>query len=178
MSDAAVSAKTGRDWAAWFGTLDRDGAASLDHRGIVRVLSERHGVGSWWRQMIAVEYERARGLRVRHETAGGFSVAVSKTVPVSLADLYAAASGEAQRRRWLPAGDFRVSSQTPQKYLRGVWNTHGRVAMNFAAKGAGKAQIAVEIGKLDGEAAVAREREAWREALARLAAMLPGHPAP
>ena len=32
MSDTAVKAKTGKDWAAWFGALDRAGAAKLKAR--------------------------------------------------------------------------------------------------------------------------------------------------
>ena len=84
MSDAAVKARTGKDWAGWFATLDRGGAAALDHKGIVALLSDSHGVTAWWRQMVAVEYERARGLRARHQTASGYSVAVSRTLATSL----------------------------------------------------------------------------------------------
>jgi hypothetical protein len=62
-SDETLLAKTKKGWAAWFFALDTAGAAKLDHAAIVRLLAERHGVASAWSQMIAVEYERARGLR-------------------------------------------------------------------------------------------------------------------
>ena len=39
-SDAAVKAKTGKDWAGWFGVLDKGGAAKLDHKAIAHMLSE------------------------------------------------------------------------------------------------------------------------------------------
>ena len=64
MSDAAVKAKTGKDWAGWFGALDKAGAANLNHPQIARLLHEKHGVAGWWSQMVTVEYELARGLRV------------------------------------------------------------------------------------------------------------------
>jgi hypothetical protein len=89
MSDAAVKTKTGKDWAGWFGALDKAGAAKLEHKAIANVLSDKHGLPGWWCQMVTVEYERARGLRVRHETAKGFAVAISKTVATSLSDLAA-----------------------------------------------------------------------------------------
>src|ERR671913_458996 len=90
MSDAAVKAKTGKDWAGWFGALDRAGAAELRHPQIAQLLHEKHGIPGWWCQMVTVEYELARGLRVRHQTATGFSASVSKTIATSLSTLYAA----------------------------------------------------------------------------------------
>ena len=88
MSDAAVKARTGRDWAAWFATLDRSGAQRLAHREIAHLLAARHRVPSWWSQMVAVEYERSRGLRVRHQSADGFSIAISRTLSTRLPHLY------------------------------------------------------------------------------------------
>ena len=109
MSNATVKARTGRDWRGWFEVLDRAGAVHLEHQAIVRILSEQHGVPSWWRQMVTVEYERARGLRARHETSRGFSVSVSKTIGAGLADLYAATASAPLRKKWLPAGKFAPS---------------------------------------------------------------------
>jgi hypothetical protein len=169
MSDAAVKAKTGRSWAGWFGALDRAGAAKLEHRAIARLLYGEHGVPGWWSQMVTVEYERARGRRARHQTAGGFSVAISKTVVISLGDLYEQAANPAKRRRWFPAKKFEASSQTRNKYLRGAWGGTARLEIGFYAKGAGKAQIAVQVGKLARKADVEVERAAWRMALAKLA---------
>src|SRR5258708_7929553 len=122
MSDASVKARTGKDWSDWFAALDKEGATTLEHKAIAAMLSKKHGVSSWWSQMVTVEYERSRGLRVRHEKAGAFSVAVSKTVAVSLSDLYAATANAAMRRKWFPKGAFELSSQTKNKYFRGSWN--------------------------------------------------------
>ena len=90
MSDDAVQAKTGKTWAEWFALLDADGAERLDHKGIVALLRDQYGVGSWWQQMVTVTYEQARGRRERHETPAGYQVSVSRTVGVPLARLYAA----------------------------------------------------------------------------------------
>jgi hypothetical protein len=172
LSDATVEAKTAKSWAAWFFALDTTGAAKLDHRGIVRLLSETHGVPSWWCQTIAVEYERARGLRAPHQTPSGFSVAVSKTIAASVSDVYDATAKALVRAKWFPRGTFEVSSQTKDKYFRGSWKKTARAELGFLAKGAGKAQIAVHVGKLEDEEDVEAERAAWKGAFEKLAALI------
>jgi hypothetical protein len=172
MSDAAVKAKTGRDWAGWFAVLDRAGAASLEHKAIVALLSDTHGVPAWWRQMVAVEYERARGLRALHQTASGYSVAVSRTLATSLPKLYAAAASDATRAKWFPKGKFEGSSQTRDKYFRGAWGKGARLEINFYSKGPDKAQLAVQISKLAGKADVETQRGIWKSALGKLQELL------
>ena len=172
MSDAVVKAKTGRDWSAWFKLLDAADGRRLEHRAIAQLLAREHGVKSWWSQMVTVEYERARGLRARHQTASGYSVAVSKTVAASLAELYDETATAARRRRWFPKGTFVETSQTTEKYLRGSWNATARMEMGFYSKGANKAQIAVQIGKLGSPERVEIERSAWKAALEKLARLV------
>ncbi len=169
MSDEAVKAKTGKTWPQWFAALDKAKAATLGHQEIVEVAGKL-GAGRWWGQMVTVEYERARGLRTRHETATGYSVSISKTVACDLSDLYAAASDEKSRKAWFPKGAFVASSQTKDKYLRGSWNGAARLEINFYAKGAGKSQINVQVNKMKKEADVETERTAWRTALEKLVA--------
>jgi len=172
MSDAAVKAKTGKDWAGWFGALDKAGATKLEHRAIADILSEKHGMPGWWCQMVTVEYERARGLRVRHETTSGFSVAISKTIATSLSDLYEVTANAAKRRKWFPKGAFEPSSQTKNKYFRGSWNKTARLEVGFYAKGQGKAQIAVQVNKLAKKADVEVQRSVWKKALDKLAVIV------
>jgi hypothetical protein len=172
MADAAVKAKTGKDWAGWFGALDKAGAAKLDHRSIAQMLVHKHGVPGWWSQMVTVEYERARGLRVRHETTSGFSVGVTKTIETGLSDLYAATANAARRKKWFPEGEFKPSSQTKDKYLNGAWNTTARLNIGFYAKGEGKSQIAVQVSKLAKQTDVEKERKAWKAAVLKLQQML------
>jgi hypothetical protein len=164
MSNAVVKGKTGKDWAGWFGALDRVGAAKLEHGAIAKILSEEHGMPSWWCQMVTVEYERARGLRVRHQGTSGFSVSISKTVATSLSDLYQATANAAKRKKWFPKGDFEPSSQTKDKYFRGSWKKNARLEIGFYAKGEGRAQITVGVYKLAKKADVEAERAAWKRA--------------
>jgi hypothetical protein len=124
--------------------------------------------------MVTVEYERARGLRARHQTASGFSVSISKTIGVELGVVYAATAEARKRKSWFPPGAFELSSQTKDKYFRGSWNGAARLEINFYAKGTGKAQINVQVNKLGTAADVAREREAWKAALEKLKTSLEG----
>ena len=172
MSDAAVKAKTGKEWAGWFAVLDDAGAAELDHPAIATLLSEQHDLPGWWCQCITVNYEQARGRRVRHQTASGFSAGVSKTFAVSLSDLYAATADPAKRKQWFPKGAFEPSSQTRNKYFRGACKKDARLEIGFYAKGQGKAQIALAVNKLANRADVERARKAWKAGLAKLQAML------
>ncbi len=172
MSDAAVKAKTGKDWPTWFGLLDRAGAAKLEHKAIATLLATKHAVPGWWSQNITVEYERARGLRERHEVAGGFAVAVTKTIATSLSALYEATADTARRKKWFPKGAFKLSSQTKDKYFRGAWKGHARLEIGFYARSAGKAQIALQVRKLPKKTDVEIERAEWKAALAKLQGML------
>lgn len=172
MSDAAIKAKTGRDWPSWFAALDKAGAAKLNHTQIAQHISDEYGIPGWWCQQVTVEYERARGLRQRHQTTGGYSVGVSKTVATSLAKLYAATATAAKRKQWFPKGEFEASSQTKDKYLRGTWNERARVEIGFYAKGENKAQIAIAVNKLAKKSDVESQRELWKAAVAKLDAMV------
>ena len=169
MTDAGIVAKTGKAWEQWFAALDKAGAATLDHKAIVAVLNGKMKVGPWWGQMIAVSYERARGLRaVNQKCDGEFSVSVTKVVPVGLATLYQATTDDTLRGKWFPPGKFEETSKTKNKYWRGKWKKDGRLEVGFYAKGAGKSQIALQSNKLSGPAAVEAERIAWKKALQKL----------
>lgn len=63
ISDEAVRERTGKTWAEWFSILDGASAATMNHDEIAALLKERKGLDGWWSQMVAVHYERARGLR-------------------------------------------------------------------------------------------------------------------
>jgi len=173
VTDAGITAKTGHDWDWWFAALDKAGAAKLDHKGIVALLQKNWKPGPWWRQMIAVSYERARGIRVMNQKCDGeFSVGVTKVFAVPLARLYAVAGDPKLWPQWLPKGAFGETSRTPEKYLRAKWKKDACIAVNFYAKGADKAQIAFDIGKLADNDAVEKERAAWKKAVERLSELL------
>jgi hypothetical protein len=174
MTDAGIKAKTGHGWDYWYAVLDKAGAAKLDHKGITALLDKKFKPGPWWGQMIAVSYERARGIRAMNQKCDGeFSVSVSKTLPADLSTLYAATADDKQRAKWFPKGAFKASSQTKDKYFRGAWGKNGaRLEINFYAKGEGKAQIVVQANKLEDGEAVEAERAIWKKALEKLIVLL------
>jgi hypothetical protein len=172
ISDAAVRARTGKDWKGWFGILDRAGAARLGHAQIAVLLVRRHHLRPWWSQMVAVEYERSRGLRSRHQTPQGYAVAVSRTVATGLPHLYQITTRAGERRKWFPRGAFEPSSHTRDKYFRGRWRQGPRLEIGFYARGAGKSRIAVQVSRLAKKGDVETVRTAWRAALTRLEGLL------
>jgi hypothetical protein len=93
-------------------------------------------------------------------------------MPVSLSKLFAAATAEKTRKDWFPAGAFEETSKTKDKYWRGKWKKDRKLEFGFYAKGDGKSQIALEIGKLPTEADVEKERAGWKKAMEKLVATL------
>lgn len=174
MSDAAVKAKTGRNWMGWFVILNKANANAMAHQDVANLLYTKYKVPGWWAQMITVEYERARGGRARHERPDGFSISISKTVPAGLSAAYRAFDDAKTRAKWFPKGGIETGKCTPNKYWRAKWNGDARLEVGFYAKGEGKSQIAVQVSKLAKKSDVEKERTAWKKALDKLGAMLDG----
>lgn len=172
MSDEAVKAKTGMDWYGWFKLLDKEEAKKLTHTEIANLLYNKHKMPGWWCQMVTVEYERARGLREKHEQAEGFSVSASRTIAAPLSKLFTATADDTIRKKWFPDASFKPSSLTKDKYFRGAWKDGARLEINFYSKGAGKSQIAVQVNKMPKKSDVEKERAAWKAALKKLEEIL------
>lgn len=174
ISSEAVRAKTGKTWDEWLALLDAENAQALPHKQIAALLYDKYSVPAWWCQMVTVGYEQARGLRAVHQTAGGYSASVSKTINVPLSALYRACADEAMRAKWLGRKKYSVSKQTPNKSLRMGWAKDGatRVDMELYAKGNTKSQIVVQHSKLAGAEDVEKMKTYWRGALDKLAALV------
>jgi hypothetical protein len=100
-SDEAVKAKTGKVWAEWLPILDKAGAKKLSHQEIWAYLKEKEQVVPWWSQMVAVEYERERGLRDRHQRCTGeYSASASRTMAAPMGAIYRVWTDDKVRRRW------------------------------------------------------------------------------
>lgn len=167
MSDAAVKAKTGRDWHQWFSILDKAGATQMSHKEIAEYLYDRQGVPGWWSQMVAVTYEQERGLREKHERPDGYSVSASKTFEISLSTLYRHWGDEKLRSRWLK-DEFTIRKATKNKSMRITWSDGTNIEVNFYGKGDSKSQAAVQHSKLASAKQVERVRSYWKAALERL----------
>ena len=173
-SDEAVKAKTGKVWAEWFKILDRAGAKKWPHKDIAAYLKEKQKVQSWWCQMVAVGYEHERGIRQKFQKCDGeFAASGSRTLNVPMSKLYEAWTDEKLRRRWLPDAKMEITTATRNKSLRAKWDDgKSRLSVNFYAKGAGKAQAAVDHMKLASSKECAKMKNYWFEALNRLESQL------
>jgi uncharacterized protein YndB with AHSA1/START domain len=170
ISSDAVQKATGKTWDAWIKILDNAGGKMMSHKELVAVLGDEHGVAPWWRQMVAVGYEQARGLRVKHQTASGFSVSRSKTLPVPIEQLFGAWKDKRQRKRWLADDGFKIRTATENRSLRITWIDGGTsVEVMFYEKGKAKSQVTVQHSKLKNEKEAARLKEYWGEQLDKLA---------
>lgn len=173
LSDDAVKERTGKIWADWFKILDKAGAKKWPHKEIAAYLFEKHKVGGWWSQMVAVGYEHERGLREKFQNyAGDFSANSSRTINVPPSRVFKALTVEKLRRKWLPGAKIEITSTTPGKYLRAKWNGKSRVAIGFYGSTAKKARVALEHSKLSSSKESLKMKSYWSSALARLEKLL------
>ena len=173
IGDAAVLKATGRTWPQWLKALDAAGCGTMTHREIVAVVGDAHAIGPWWRQMVAVGYEQARGLREKHQVAGGYTATVSRTIDAPASALFDAWFDVRRRRRWLPDPDIDVRTVRPPKALRAVWvDGASRLDVQFTARGEDRAAVSVAHEKLPDARSVARMKTYWGAALGELKALL------
>lgn len=172
-TDDKVAAATGKQWDAWFSALDRWGARQRRHGETVAFLMEEHDVPGWWAQSITVWYERARGMRLKHQQADGFTIYASKTIAVPVEVLFDAFVNPRSRRKWLTDGTMTLRTSQPGHTARFDWGDGtSRVSVSFEDKGAAKATVAVAHERLpDADEAEVR-KASWRERLADLKSIL------
>ena len=172
LSDESVKKATGCAWEKWVFVLDKAGG----ERDVASRAGEVHPRevrdADWWTQMVAVGYERIRGLRAQgQQRSGDWSVSKSKTVGVPLAKLYAAFNARG-RAKWMDGVKLTVRGATPNKSMRLRWEDGSPIDVGFMAKGDAKSQVALEHRKLASKAEADRMRAFWTERLNALAAML------
>jgi hypothetical protein len=173
LSDESVKKATGNDWPKWVVVLDKAGGKEMSHPQLVAHIREKYETPGWWTQMVAVGYERIRGLRAQgQQRSGEWTITKSKTVAVPLAKLYAAWSNARQRAKWLPGVKLTIRTATVNKSMRIRWEDDSPVDVGFFARGEGKSQVALEHRKHASKADADRMRAFWSERLDALAAML------
>jgi hypothetical protein len=173
VSSDAVARRTGKSWAEWFALLDAAGAAELDHKGIVAVLAQRHGVGPWWQQMVTVAYEKARGMREHHENDDGFQAGVSKTLELPLAKLFRFWAEPAERNKWLADDRFSIHKATASKSIRARWGRGvSRIDVDFCEKGPTKSQVTVQHNRIETSDAAEQMKAYWAKKISALEALL------
>ena len=172
IGDAAVQARTGRNWKQWFAILDKAGARKMNHKEIVACLS-KYKIGGWWRQMVTVTYEQQRGLREKYQTPGGYQISRSKTIAAPLNTLFKAWNDHKLRVRWLPQKGIVIRKATHGKSIRITW-VDGRTSLevNFYTKGNSKTQVTVQHTKLTNAADANRMQTFWTKNLDKLKDLL------
>lgn len=168
----ALRAATGKDWSEWLALLDAAGAAAkgLDHDRLLDLamqsLPESAG---WWAQMVSVGYERARGLREKHESCNGeFQATLSKTFPVPLFAAFAAWADASLRGAWLDAPGLSFTKLNAGRNIRARWPNGALLDIRFNATGPDKCQVVVDTMKLDDAEAVRQAKAFWQAQFERL----------
>ncbi len=173
--DDAMVAKTGRTHAEWFAELDAWGGQEHSHTEIARWLGATHGVPGWWTQSITVAYERARGMRARHQRPAGFEVSINRTLDAAPAAVLAAFTDEAARERWLPGSGMRQRPTTAASSVRFDWpDPASRVVVFANPKGTDRTALTIVHEKLPDAESAAEQKAAWPGRLAALRAQLEG----
>jgi len=125
--------------------------------------------------MVTVGYERARGLRARHETTGGFQMSASRTLAAPLTQVFRAWNDARTRTRWLPPTELQPLGQTPERRVSFVGVDDSRVEVRLVAKNDAKTQVTVQHSKLANATAMKRQKAYWAAALDALQAHLAAH---
>ena len=166
VADESMLRATGKTHAEWFALLDAWGATDHSHTEIARWLSETQGVPGWWTQSMTVAYERARGMRARHQMADGFSVSATRTVAVAPERALAAFTDARPRRagsRTPRCANARPARRTRRRF---DWaDPPSRVVVTVVPKGPDKTVVAVGARA----AARRRDRRTAQGSLARMA---------
>lgn len=173
VSDEAVRRASGKGHAEWFALLDAWGATDRTHTEIATWLREVQGVPGWWTQSITVDYERARGMRSRHQMADGFSVGATRTIAIDPRLALAAFTDLAIRERWLPGATLRQRPTRAANTARFDWSDPpSRVVVTIVPKDAGRSVVGVVHERIQDAADAARLKGQWRGWLGDLKAAL------
>ena len=174
ISDAAVKAATGQDWAGWRADLDA-WAGDLDHTSLARRLRDERGLPGWWAQMVSGSWEMMTGRRDPHQRCGDgkFQASASKTVKAGVAAVEAAFDLPAFAD-WGPDGLFTRSSGTPGKSINGPWSAGGRLSIWLTRPAEDKTQIGLSHERIATAEDCEHWKAEWRAALTRLKALLEG----
>lgn len=103
ISDASVQKATGKTWKEWITLLDREGAKTMSHAEIARILWDKQYITKgWWCQMVTVGYEYAKGRRKVGQTlTAGYEIGIQKTIPVSAKKMWEYITNPAGLKVWL-----------------------------------------------------------------------------
>src|SRR3954467_15152409 len=118
MSDEKIKEKTGCTWEKWVYALDRKKAYELSHTELAKLIKEKYKTPDWWTQMVAVGYERIKGLRRRGQARdGSFAASKSRTFSVPVETLFEAWTNTKTRGKWLADRKAKIRKATAPKSI-------------------------------------------------------------
>jgi uncharacterized protein YndB with AHSA1/START domain len=162
VADESMVRATGKGHAEWFALLDAWGATDHNHTEIARWLTENHGTPGWWTQNLTVAYERARGMRARHQQADGYSISVTRTIAVDPARAMAAFTNPRERRRWVADAAMHQRPTRAALTARFDWSdSASRVVVTVVPKG-DKSTVAVTHERVPDPDTAERLKTMWR----------------
>lgn len=171
--DDKMREATGKSHEEWFAILDAWGGTDHTHTEIARYVIGELGVPGWWGQSITVSYERARGMRAVGQMKNGWTINASKTVNVSVDDLFDRVVEDRLRKEWLPDADLSLRTATKPKSARYDWEDGStRVNVSFESKGASKATVFMSHERLPDADTAEAMKAYWRSALVDLKTQL------
>lgn len=168
VSTDAVMRRTGKSWDDWFEVLDTAGAQTLDQRGVIAILAQKHGIGPWWQQMIAVGYESLRAKSDKPPAPDGFHINSSCTLNAPVTRVFRLWNDAGERARWLADDRFVVRGATADKVIRARWGKGtSHVAVSFSEK-SGRTEVSVEHHQIETSAAAEQMKAYWAKKLGLL----------
>jgi uncharacterized protein YndB with AHSA1/START domain len=192
VTDAASKKDTGKTLKEWYAVLDAHGGAQQGRRNMRVFLYHEQKLPDWWAVTIAVEYERARGLKLKDGLAEGYGICVTKTLDADKDKVFAAWSDAKDLGQWFSPGikaqvedkgaysDSNGNRGTylrvrTDKDLRFTWenpafSSASLVDVTFEDKGSGRTLLMVNHSRIQTRAEADGLRGAWGEALERLKA--------
>jgi hypothetical protein len=169
VADESMRRATGKGHEDWFAILDAWGATEHTHAEIARWLGETQGVPNWWTQNVTVSYERARGMRARHQMRNGFSVSATRTMTADADRALEAFTEPAVRNRWLPGVPLTPRPTRAALTARFDWaDPASRVVVNVLPKGGDKVLVSVAHEQLPDAETGEGLKAMWRGALGNL----------
>jgi uncharacterized protein YndB with AHSA1/START domain len=172
ISNEAVQAKTKKTWDEWFAILDAAGGKEMSHKEIVSVLSKNYEIDPWWQQSVTVEYEKARGLRQKHEMADGYQISKSMTIRAPMEKAFAAWLDEITRAKWLEIPDLSIRKSTANKSIRVIWSDpKSSVEIYFYPKD-DRVQVTLNHSKLPNKDQAEKMKSYWASQLEKMKAFL------
>jgi uncharacterized protein YndB with AHSA1/START domain len=161
ISNEAVQAKTGKNWDEWFAILDAAGGKEMRHKEIVAVLSKNYEIDPWWQQSVTVAYEKARGLRQKHEMVDGYQISKSITIHAPVEKVFSAWTDKPARGQWLGNTDFSIRKTTPNKSIRIAWkDPQSNIEVYFYPKGE-RVQVTLNHSKLPDQSQAEKMKAYW-----------------